>query len=129
MLDRGFGRGGLAQALFWNPNLAAVMVGAIGVHATALRFWGRRDALSQGAVSRQSMLDAARDPRLVLGSAVFGVGWGLAGYCPGPALVSLGSGAASAAGFVAAMIVGVWLAEGTHAAAMPRTAAGDAPSC
>jgi uncharacterized membrane protein YedE/YeeE len=45
--------------------------------------------------------------RLVLGSAIFGIGWGLAGFCPGPALVALGAGAPKAAGFVAAMLAGM----------------------
>jgi uncharacterized membrane protein YedE/YeeE len=116
----------------WNPSLAAVMVGAIGVHATALRLGRRRRAPSRsvGTPSRPTLDGSARiDPRLVLGSAVFGIGWGLAGYCPGPAIVSLGSGSASAWRFVVAMIVGVWLAEGTHAAGLTRVTAGDAPSC
>lgn len=45
--------------------------------------------------------------RLVLGSAVFGIGWGLAGFCPGPALVALGAGVPKAVGFVAAMLAGM----------------------
>jgi uncharacterized membrane protein YedE/YeeE len=115
----------------WNPTLAAVMIGAIGVHATALHLWRSKAAFPRGAVtlSQPALASAARDPRLVVGSAVFGVGWGLAGYCPGPAIVSLGSGAASAWLFVVAMILGVWLAESTRAAGLPRAAAGGAPSC
>jgi uncharacterized membrane protein YedE/YeeE len=94
----------------WNPSLAAVMLGAIAVHATALRVLGARGGVGRWAPPREAApwLDA----RLVAGSAVFGVGWGLAGYCPGPALVALGFGAAPAWGFVGAMIVGVLLGEG-----------------
>jgi uncharacterized membrane protein YedE/YeeE len=89
----------------WNPNLAAVMVGAIAVHAAALRLGRRRLAF---AVEREApWLDA----RLVVGAALFGVGWGIAGYCPGPSLVSLGFGATSAFVFVGAMIGGVLLGE------------------
>lgn len=49
------------------------------------------------------------DAPLIAGAGIFGVGWGLAGYCPGPALTSLGSGSAGAAIFVAAMPLGMWL--------------------
>jgi uncharacterized protein len=97
----------------WNPNLAAVMVGAIAVHALALRLGRRRRAFAVDG-------DAPWiDARLVGGAAIFGVGWGLAGYCPGPAIVSLGFGAAPAWAFVGAMIAGVLLGE---AAASWRTA-------
>lgn len=89
----------------WNPNLAAVMVGAIAVHAVALRLGRRRRPF---ALDRGPWLDA----RLVGGAAIFGVGWGLAGYCPGPAIVSLGFGTAPAWAFVGAMILGVRLGEG-----------------
>jgi uncharacterized protein len=89
----------------WNPNLAAVMVGAIGVHALALRLGRRRRAFAVDG-------DAPWiDARLVGGAAIFGVGWGIAGYCPGPAIVSLGFGAAPAWAFVGAMVVGVMLGE------------------
>jgi uncharacterized membrane protein YedE/YeeE len=91
----------------WSPNLAAVMVGAIGVHLLALRLLGARDPRFAFARDRGPVLDA----RLIGGAAIFGAGWGLAGYCPGPAIVSLGFGAAPAWGFVAAMAVGVLLGE------------------
>jgi uncharacterized membrane protein YedE/YeeE len=91
----------------FNPNLAGVMIGAIVVHALALRVLGARDPLLGGAaVDRRSI-----DRRLVAGAAVFGVGWGLSGYCPGPAIVALGLGIGPAWAFVGAMIVGVLLAE------------------
>jgi uncharacterized protein len=91
----------------WSPNLAAVMVGAIGVHLAALRLLGARDPRLRPARDGAPLLDA----RLAGGAAIFGVGWGLAGYCPGPAIVSLGFGSAAAWGFVAAMVVGVLLGE------------------
>lgn len=91
----------------WSPNLAAVMVGAIAVHLVSLRVLGARDARLRVAVERGPLFDG----RLIGGAAVFGAGWGLAGYCPGPAIVSLGLGSVSAWGFVAAMIVGVLLGE------------------
>jgi uncharacterized membrane protein YedE/YeeE len=89
----------------WNPNLAAVMAGAVAVHALALRLGRRR--LPFAGDGGAPLFDA----RLVGGAAIFGVGWGLAGYCPGPAIVSLGFGAAPGWGFVGAMIVGVLLGE------------------
>jgi uncharacterized membrane protein YedE/YeeE len=91
----------------WNPSLAAVMIGAIGVHASLLRLFRGRD----GAAKRSAPGSPGIDGRLVLGSAIFGVGWGLGGYCPGPAIVSLGFGAAQAVGFLAAMLLGARLGE------------------
>ena len=90
----------------WNPNLAAVMVGAIGVHFGALRALGARGYPVVGADPRPWI-----DGRLVAGAAIFGVGWGLAGYCPGPAVVALGFGAPSAWAFMVAMIAGVLAGE------------------
>jgi uncharacterized membrane protein YedE/YeeE len=90
----------------WNPNLAAVMVGAIGVHFGALRWLGARGYPVVGADARPWI-----DGRLVAGAAIFGVGWGLAGYCPGPAVVALGFGAPSAWAFMVAMIAGVLAGE------------------
>jgi uncharacterized protein len=93
----------------WDPTLAFVMVGAIGVHALGLR----------AVLSRRAPLFAERfaepsargvDRRLALGAATFGVGWGLVGYCPGPALVSAGSVSTAPLVFVAAMALGSVLA-------------------
>ena len=90
----------------WNPTLAGVMAGAIAVHAALLRARsGDRLALARSAPQR------AVDGRLVGGAALFGVGWGLAGYCPGPAVVALGFGTGRAVSFVAAMVLGGLLAE------------------
>ena len=86
----------------FNPRLLVVMIGAVGVHATALRLIRPRAISSAAADYRQPV-----DRRAILGSAIFGVGWGLAGYCPGPAIVSVGSGVLSAAAFVLAMVVGI----------------------
>ena len=94
----------------WSPNLAGVMFGAIAVHASWLRWAARRDA----ANAKNSALPANGkriDGALVGGAALFGVGWGISGYCPGPAIVALGSGALGALVFVAAMAVGMLLSE------------------
>jgi uncharacterized membrane protein YedE/YeeE len=90
----------------WNPSLAAVMVGAIGVHFGALRWLRARGYPVVGADPRPWV-----DGRLVAGAAIFGVGWGLAGYCPGPAVVALGFGVPSAWAFMVAMIPGVLAGE------------------
>jgi hypothetical protein len=97
----------------WNPSLAAVMVGAIGVHLGALRWLGARGYPVMGLDPRPRI-----DGRLVAGAAIFGVGWGLAGYCPGPAVVALGFGVPSAWAFMFAMILG--LLAGEWAAAHER---------
>jgi uncharacterized membrane protein YedE/YeeE len=108
----------------WDPSLAGVMVGAIGVHATMLRLLrDRAGAAFPSTAAPHRSIDRA----LVVGSAVFGVGWGIAGYCPGPAIVSLGLGAPRAFGFVAAMVAGAWLGE-LFTASRPRIAPAPARS-
>jgi uncharacterized membrane protein YedE/YeeE len=110
----------------WSPNLAAVMVGAIAVHFTALRVLGARRPQIHPAGEGGAPFDA----RLVGGAAIFGVGWGLAGYCPGPAIVTLGSGTRSAWAFVLAMVVGVLLGEAAaRRGVRPARAARNAPAC
>lgn len=90
----------------WDPSLALVMGGAISVGFFAFRLAGRRLTSLRG---QPLQLPATRsvDRRLLIGSALFGVGWGLAGICPGPALVLLGTGAAQGFVFVLAMLAGM----------------------
>jgi len=90
----------------WDPSLAFVMGGAIAVGMVAFAVAGRRTASLLGAEMR---LPSARhiDRRLVAGSVLFGIGWGIAGFCPGPGLVSLGMGEVKALVFVAAMLAGM----------------------
>ena len=92
----------------WDPSLALVMVGAIAVGVVGFALASRRRATLLGT---PMLLPATRviDRRLVLGSLAFGIGWGLAGFCPGPALVALGAGHAKALAFVAAMIAGMFV--------------------
>jgi uncharacterized membrane protein YedE/YeeE len=94
----------------WDPSLAFVMAGAIAVGVVAFAVAGRRTASLLGAEMR---LPSARhiDRRLVAGSALFGIGWGIAGICPGPGLVSLGMGEVKALVFVAAMLAGMGVFE------------------
>jgi uncharacterized protein len=89
----------------WDPSLALVMVSAIGVHAIARRFVHRRNAPLFG----DRFLPQARDldGKLLAGAALFGIGWGLGGFCPGPGLVSLVSGAAPPVVFIGAMTAGM----------------------
>ena len=106
MTDPGKVIGFLDLAGSWDPSLAFVMGGAIlvGFFAFALAQRRARTFLG-GALHLPHNRDI--DNRLVGGSLLFGIGWGLAGFCPGPALVSLGSGQVKAAIFVAAMLGGM----------------------
>lgn len=90
----------------WDPSLAFVMGGAIAVGAVAFFVSRKRLVSLLGAPMR---LPTSRDidRRLVGGSLLFGIGWGIAGFCPGPALVALGMGEVKALVFVAAMLAGM----------------------
>ncbi|SFD97053.1 YeeE/YedE family protein [Massilia yuzhufengensis] len=90
----------------WDPSLGFVMGGAILVGAIAFAAAGRRERSLLGQPMRLPA-PARIDRRLVLGSLAFGAGWGLAGYCPGPALASLASGGAKPLIFSAAMLAGM----------------------
>ena len=102
----------------WDPSLALVMAGAIAVGLVAFAFAkGRATSL----IGLDMKLPAARDidRRLVGGSLLFGVGWGIAGFCPGPGLVALGMGVPKGALFVAAMLLGMALFELAERRAAP----------
>ncbi|MDZ7937538.1 MAG: YeeE/YedE family protein [Rhodoferax sp.] len=90
----------------WDPSLALVMGGGIAVGLGAFAIAKRRQRTLLGG---PLMLPAATtvDRRLLVGSALFGVGWGLAGFCPGPAFVSLGLGDTKVLVFIAAMLAGM----------------------
>ena len=90
----------------WDPSLAFVMAGAIGVGLVAFRIAGGRSRSLTGAPMALPT-NRTIDRRLVGGAVLFGIGWGLAGFCPGPALVALGLGAPKALAFVAAMLLGM----------------------
>lgn len=102
--------GFLDIAGLWDPSLALVMVGAIGVGLIGFLVAGKRSVTIFGSPIR---LPTATDidKRLVLGSLAFGVGWGLAGFCPGPALVLLGAGETKAIVFVVSMVAGMAIFE------------------
>jgi uncharacterized membrane protein YedE/YeeE len=86
--------------------LLFVMVGAIAVGTIAFSVARRRTSSALG-LPMQLPTARAIDARLVGGSLLFGIGWGLAGFCPGPAIVALGAGYAKAGAFIAAMLVGM----------------------
>jgi len=97
--------GFLDPAGAWDPSLALVMAGAIAVGSGAYALMRQRTRTLLGAPVRLPV-ERAIDRPLVLGSLVFGVGWGLAGICPGPALVLAGYGAIKGLVFLAAMLTG-----------------------
>jgi uncharacterized protein len=92
----------------WDPTLAFVMIGALLVAVPAYRFIPKRPrpVLEEGFDLPKKQ---AVDRPLVLGSALFGIGWGLVGFCPGPAVAALGTGLAPVLAFVAAMLAGMAL--------------------
>jgi uncharacterized protein len=93
----------------WNPTLAFVMAGAVAVTVIAFRLVLR---LQKPAYDDTFRLPAkmSLDPRLLAGAAIFGIGWGLAGFCPGPALVGAAAGLPDAWIFVPAMLAGSFVA-------------------
>ena len=106
MFDPAKVQGFLDLAGKWDPSLAFVMAGAIAVGFFAFRIAGKRaTAILGGTMQIPTRNDI--DTPLVLGSVVFGIGWGLGGFCPGPALVSLGSGRTEAWAFVLSMVAGM----------------------
>lgn len=94
----------------WDPSLIFVMGGAVLIGLAGFYLLTMRSqAFFGGALHVPSRRDISKP--LVIGSLIFGVGWGIAGFCPGPAIVSLGSGQAKALVFVIAMLAGMWLCE------------------
>jgi uncharacterized protein len=120
MTDPGKVQGFLDLAGPWDPSLAFVMGGAIGVGVFAFALAKRRTRTFLGGGFH---LPTSReiDRPLVVGSLLFGAGWGLAGFCPGPGIVSMASGQAKAGVFVLAMLAGMLIQK-----LMERTGAGAA---
>jgi uncharacterized membrane protein YedE/YeeE len=97
----------------WDPALAFVMAGAVGTYGMgmfALRKASHRDALQKIGKPPATKSESI-DRRLVCGAAIFGVGWGLSGFCPGPALANLGALRLEALIFVPAMAIGMVIAQ------------------
>ena len=100
----------------WDPSLALVMGGAIAVGSVGFAL-ARRRTLSWTGARLEIPSRTVIDSRLLLGGVLFGTGWGIAGFCPGPAIVSASGGSMAAMVFVIAMLVGMgghdrWLAKG-----------------
>jgi len=106
MLDPARVKGFLDVAGDWDPSLAFVLAGAVAVAMLGTRLSRR---MKRPVLDKAFHLppDIGIDRRLILGSALFGIGWGMAGFCPGPAVASLTVGLAPSFLFVAAMIVGM----------------------
>jgi uncharacterized protein len=106
----------------WDPSLALVMASAVALGAVGFAIAGGRTTTLLGT---PMLLPTTRtiDRRLVFGGVLFGIGWGLAGFCPGPAVAALGAGHLKAIVFVAAMAAGMvvfeWI-EGMRARSTPR---------
>ena len=99
----------------WDPSLALVMVGAIAVGLVAFT-WAKRRKTALLGEPMQLPTSTVIDRKLLTGSALFGIGWGLAGFCPGPALMNLATLQSEVWLFVAAMLVGmlaqhIWAAQ------------------
>lgn len=111
----------------WDPSLAFVMAGAIAVGAIAFTFARKR---TESLLGLEMKMPTATDldRRLVGGSLMFGIGWGIAGFCPGPALVALGAGETKAVVFVVAMLVGMGVFEFLERRGARRGGAGSTPS-
>ena len=108
MTDPGKVLGFLDVAGVWDPTLMFVLGGAAGVAVIAFQFMSVRDRpLLERRFDTPRLHRIDRD--LVLGSALFGIGWGLVGYCPGPALTSLSTAAPGVVVFVLAMVAGGWM--------------------
>jgi uncharacterized protein len=95
----------------WDPSLAFVMGGAISVGLIVFTIAGRRTAALPGNASDTSLKRDDVDRRLVTGSLIFGVGWGLSGICPGPGIALLAFGSSQAITFVVAMLAGMLIFE------------------
>ena len=122
MTDPGKVLGFLDPLGAWDPSLAFVMGGAIAVGLLPFA-WAQRHSTSLTGEPMHLPVPSQIDRPLVLGSLIFGVGWGLAGFCPGPAIVAIGAGQPKALVFVVAMVLGLALAR-----YLPRTASATAPA-
>jgi uncharacterized membrane protein YedE/YeeE len=109
----------------WDPSLAVVMAGAILIAAPAFTVAKRHTVSLIGAEMKLSVFGQI-DRRLVVGSVLFGTGWGIAGFCPGPGLVAFGMGEVKAVVFVIAMLAGMGVFELIE---QRRRAAARGPEC
>jgi uncharacterized membrane protein YedE/YeeE len=109
MTDPGVVLAFLDVAGAWDPSLLFVMAGAVTTFGLVYAIAIRRTTPLIGPSLRLPS-ERPLDARLFVGTALFGAGWGLSGFCPGPAVTSLGAAHGTTLVFVAAMLVGIWLA-------------------
>ena len=109
----------------WDPSLAFVMAGAIAVFATLNQLIHTRPAPLLGGSLPGRRATSKVSPRLLIGASLFGVGWGLGGVCPGPALTDLGLLRPDVLAFVGAMLVGMLIAQRGFGVDVPK---GEQPS-
>lgn len=110
----------------WDPSLALTMAAAVATTAVGYRLAFRRNAPLLGGVFQLPTVTDI-DARLVGGAALFGIGWGLVGFCPGPAVTALGAGSGAAVIFVAAMLMGMLVARGIDTLSQTSAALKAAP--
>lgn len=103
----------------WDPTLALVMVGGLAVTALGYR-WCLRRSGPLCAVQYQIPANQSLDARLFMGSALFGLGWGLVGYCPGPAILSAGGGVSQAWWFCLGLVAGMLVWRAVEYAQVPQ---------
>jgi uncharacterized membrane protein YedE/YeeE len=107
----------------WNPSLMFVMVGAIGVHAVFYRLVRKR---ASPLLEKNWYIPETREitSQLLLGAAVFGVGWGVSGYCPGPAVTAMASGDLRPWVFVGSMALGMFIYQKVERSLFPAATDG-----
>lgn len=93
----------------WDPSLAFVMASALLTLGLARYLMHRNNDAADSEQEPSARVPTGVDGKLITGAAIFGVGWGLSGFCPGPALLGLSAGVLGNYAFVAAMFVGFWL--------------------
>ena len=104
----------------WDASLAFVMVGAIAVHVVFQRIMQKRGSALDGSEFERPPTHEL-ETKLVVGSGIFGVGWALSGYCPGPAVVSTPAGGIEAIGFTVAMLLGMVVYNGVSRWMTPKS--------
>ncbi len=104
----------------WDPSLALVMAGAIAVALPAYAFGRRTKITALGETMHLPERSGPITARLIAGAAIFGVGWGLSGLCPGPAIVLLSTGQLKAFSFFSAVASGIWAAATLIPARRPK---------
>jgi uncharacterized membrane protein YedE/YeeE len=112
----------------WDPSLALVMVGAIGCFGLLNLLIHRREAPLFGGKLPGPRSTGKPSPRVLVGAALFGVGWGLSGVCPGPAITDVSTLRGEVFAYLSAMLVGMLVAQRAFGADAPKPAGGDAPA-